>query len=295
MYSDSEFLKILWKYHKAHRRDLPWRNTHDPYRILVSEMMLQQTQVSRVLIKYKEFLKAFPTLKALAKAPITDVLKLWKGLGYNRRAFFLKRIADEVAVVHAGKFPKQYTEMLKLPGIGQSTAGAISVFSFNQKIAFLETNIRAVYMYFFFKKKISVTDAEIRAKLEETLSQIPTAKVREFYYTLYDYGSMLKSKLGKERQKLHAQHKGYKTQSSFIGSNRQLRAIILQYMVEVHPRPVTFQQISKHISQLIKDRKIRFEDSAETKKLTKVLVSHMQKEKQISYDTKKKVWAIITG
>lgn len=285
-----DFLKTIWKFHKTHRRDLPWRNTHDPYRILISEMMLQQTQVSRVLVKYREFLKAFPTLKALSRASIADVLKVWKGLGYNRRAFFLKKIADEVMQVHIGKLPCKYDELMKLPGIGQSTAGAVCVFSFEQKILFIETNIRAVIMHAFFKNKKVVTDQDIKNKLDEVLKLVPEKKVREFYYALYDYGTELKAILGKDRQKLHAQHAGYKKQSKFLGSNRQLRAIILQYIVEKNPAIISLKQIQTHISKLIRINKIPFADSLETKELISTLLAQMKKEGQIIDGVKNNTW-----
>src|SRR5437868_6093663 len=128
------FQAIIRRYYRVHGRELPWRNTRDPYRILISECMLQQTQVSRVLIKYKEFLKEFPTLRALADASPRQVLKAWQGLGYNRRALSLHALANEVRVTHKGILPHDREALLALPGIGQSTAGALLAFAFGEGV-----------------------------------------------------------------------------------------------------------------------------------------------------------------
>jgi A/G-specific adenine glycosylase len=125
-------------------RDLPWRHTRDPYHILVAEIMLQQTQVERVLPKYAAFLAAFPTLAHLAAAPTAEVIKQWAGLGYNRRAINLQRTARTVLAEHGGEFPRQVDALRRLPGIGPYTAGAIACFAFEQDVAFLDTNIRRV-------------------------------------------------------------------------------------------------------------------------------------------------------
>ena len=155
------FQKHILKWYKHNQRDMPWRQTRDPYKILVSEIMLQQTQVSRVLPKYAEFLQAFPTVETLAKAPEKKLLKVWSGLGYWRRARFLKATAKAVVRNHDGKFPKTPEELIKLPGIGPYTAGAVACFAFNNPQAFIDTNIRRVYLHFFFADKKDVTDKEI--------------------------------------------------------------------------------------------------------------------------------------
>ena len=128
----------------AHGRDLPWRRTRDPYAILVSEVMLQQTQVDRVLPKYAAFLAQFPTLVALADAPTAEVIRAWSGLGYNRRAVNLQRTARAVLSEHGGVFPRDVAALRALPGIGPYTAGAVACFAFEQDVAFLDTNIRRV-------------------------------------------------------------------------------------------------------------------------------------------------------
>src|SRR3989338_7324816 len=141
-----DFRSTVWKYWKEHgRHDLPWRLTHDPYRILVSEVMLQQTQVPRVIEKYKEFLKKFPTVRALAKASLSDVLKVWSGLGYNRRGKYLHDAAKEIVAV--GNIREALAS--SLPGVGPYTRAAVRVFAFNEPDILIETNIRAAYIHHF--------------------------------------------------------------------------------------------------------------------------------------------------
>ena len=253
----------VWNYYKKHKRDLPWRHTTDPYHILVSEVMLQQTQVSRVIPKYQEFLKKFPNIKSLARATKPEVLTLWQGLGYNRRALFLKKTCETLLEQSPSKpqtqgpqFPTSREELLKLPGIGQSTAGAILNFSFNIPTAFIETNIRAVFLYHFFKEASSVSDIHIYELIKETLKH-KKQKVdpREWFYALYDYGSMLKATLGKKKTALHKQSKHYNKQTSFKGSNRQIRSSILKLMLDMQDakgsitETVIIQKIIKKIPQ----------------------------------------------
>lgn len=276
------FLDRLWKFHAEHRRNnMPWRKTKDPFKILLSELMLQQTQVSRVLQKYDEFLINFPDLKAVHEAKTIDVLRVWKGLGYNRRAYFIKKIADELANpdtgtgAHAGSesgkpprkpfaFPNTYEELIKLPGIGQSTGGALVAFAFadktKEKIPFIETNIRVVFMHEFFNKKDSITDKEIVAKLEQCLAATDPKDIREFYYALYDYGTFLKASLGKERTTLHKKSAHYAKQSAFKGSVREMRAKILDALIKADKAKTTFTQktLEKIVAKAPEDKE-RFE------------------------------------
>ncbi len=240
-----KFKEEVWGHYKGYARDLPWRKTADPYCIFVSEMMLQQTQVSRVIPKYEAFIKKFPTLKKVASAPIPEILTLWQGLGYNRRALQLKRACEEIAKKHGGIFPADREELISLPGIGQSTAGAIRAFAFNLPSVFIETNIRAVYLYHFFKDSSSVSDKNILELIEATVDR---ESPREWYYALYDYGSMLKAKLGGEKTRIHKQSKHYNKQSKFEGSNRQIRSNILKSVLDLHSRKVrpTFETIKNN-------------------------------------------------
>lgn len=173
-------------YYFANKRNLPWRNTKDPYRILVSEVMLQQTKVRRVIPKYKAFLRKFPTPQALAQASLKDVLVLWQGLGYNRRAKMLHEAARCVVKEYNGKLPLDRETLETLPGVGPYTAGAICVFAYNQPTVIIETNIRSVYLHFFFKGKESVSDRDILRCIGESLY---VDNPMEWYSALMDYGS----------------------------------------------------------------------------------------------------------
>ncbi len=215
----STFRRTLRAFFTKNRRDLSWRRTHDPYKILVSEIMLQQTQVSRVLEKYKTWLKVFPNLHALAGASLSEVLKEWKGLGYNRRGLALYKIAQ--TLVHEGRLiPRTYDELVKLPGIGPNTAGSILAFAFDEPTVFIETNIRTVFIHHFGKGAKKISDDEIRGYVKATLDR---KNPREWYYALMDYGVHLKKTVGNKSRESAT----YRTQSRFKGSNRELRAAIL--------------------------------------------------------------------
>jgi A/G-specific adenine glycosylase len=227
------FQNTVWAWFSENKRDLPWRHTTNPYNILVSEIMLQQTQVPRVVEKYKEFLRAFPTVKKLASADLKDVLLVWQGLGYNRRGKFLWQAAKDIQERFGGRFPKNYEDLVGLPGVGDYTAKAVLTFSQNQRYVFVETNIRTVFFHHFFKDKKDVHDKEILELVEKTLPK--DGKYREWYSALMDYGTYLKSQgLGQNNKSKH-----YTKQSKFRGSFRQLRAQILKLWLE-KPRTLTW-------------------------------------------------------
>jgi A/G-specific adenine glycosylase len=219
------FRKIIYGHYAEIRRNLPWRKTRNPYRILVSEIMLQQTQIERVIEKYRLFIKSFPEFRSLAKAPLADVLKVWQGLGYNRRAIALKKISDIITKTYHNKLPNSQKELLKLPGIGPYSAAAITTFAFNQPAVFIETNIRRVFIHFFFPEKNAVPDTKLFSLVEKTLDRNDP---RHWYYALMDYGVMLgKSVPNPNRRSAH-----YQRQSRFQGSNRQIRGMILQTLIK---------------------------------------------------------------
>lgn len=220
--SSTTFKRIVWAHYKKHgRHDLPWRKTIDPYKIFVSEVMLQQTQVERVIPFYAEFTKRFPTVQKLAKAPLADVLRAWQGLGYNRRAKMLHTAAKEVVEKHREKFPRTREGLEALPGIGPYTAGAVAAFAYNQDVIFIETNIRTAITHHFFPKKKEVSDKEIVKILEEAY---PEGKSREWYSALMDYGAYLK----KSGVRINDRSKHYSKQSAFRGSLREARGAILR-------------------------------------------------------------------
>ncbi|OHB21003.1 MAG: hypothetical protein A3J67_05125 [Parcubacteria group bacterium RIFCSPHIGHO2_02_FULL_48_10b] len=219
------FQKEVWGYYRLHKRGFPWRKTKNPYRILVSEIMLQQTQADRVVLKYKEFIKKFPNLRALSKASLKSVLRAWQGLGYNRRAVHLKTIAREVTVRFGGKLPSEKEILMSSPGIGQSTAGAVRTFAFNKPEVFVETNIRTAFIHFFFPKKQKILDSDISKIVEVALDR---KNPREWYWALMDYGAMLKKAHGNAAARRSAH---YARQSPFKGSSREQRSKILKMIL----------------------------------------------------------------
>ena len=223
-----QFQEKILSWYKKNRRDLPWRNTKDPYHILVSEVMLQQTQVARVLPKYKEFLQKFPTLKTLAEASDKTILQTWASLGYWRRAKYLKQIAkilgNLVPKSLGTKFPSTPDALEMLPGIGHYTARALACFAFGNTEAFLDTNIRRVYLHFFFPERKNVSDAEI---LPIAKRAVWKKNPREWHYALFDYGAtVLKDK------KINKRSKHYAKQSKFEGSFRSFRTKVMRFLLD---------------------------------------------------------------
>lgn len=212
------FRQTVWEYYRANKRDMPWRDHHDAYEVIVSEFMLQQTQVSRVIPKFQSFMHSFPTLESLAKAPLADVLVAWQGLGYNRRAKFLHGAAGGLWSVPE---PYDVATLIQQPGIGPNTAAAIVTYAYNEPVVFIETNIRTVFLHEFFPNDRDITDKVILELVSQTVDR---NNPREWYWALMDYGAFLKSqKLGSI-----ARSKQYKKQSTFRGSLREMRGMILR-------------------------------------------------------------------
>lgn len=220
-----KFRAKIWRFYRRHGRNFPWRKTHNPYHILISEIMLQQTQVNRALIKYPLFLKQFPSIADLADAPFFKVLQVWQGLGYNRRALMLKRCAEQIHMRYDDKLPKDPALLKMLPGIGPSTAGAIAAFAHNFPYPFIETNIRRVFLHFFFPKQTRITDKKILPLVMKTTDR---KNPREWFWALMDYGAML----GKQKENANRRSSAHKTQSAFHGSRRELRGKILQILLQ---------------------------------------------------------------
>lgn len=251
------FKKTILSYYRRHgRHDLPWRKTTDPYKILVSEIMLQQTQVPRVIPKYRSFLKKFPNVRALARASLADVLSEWQGLGYNRRGLYLKRCAEQVVARFNGVFPADQTALKSLPGIGPATAADLLAFAWNIPVPAIETNIRSVFLHFFFADQSGVSDAELMPLIEKTLDR---KNPREWYWALFDYGAFLKTKTNPNIRSRH-----YTKQSPFKGSNREQRSRILKLILE-KPRTVagltrllpTAENIDRNVKDMIKEGLLR--------------------------------------
>jgi A/G-specific adenine glycosylase len=220
---EAQFIStVLQFYREEGRHALPWRKTRDPYKILVSELMLQQTQVDRVIPKYKAFLSVFPDVDSLAHAPLREVLLLWQGLGYNRRAKMLHGCAQMIVQEYNSVFPKEHQELVKLPGVGPYTASAVLAFAYGTKTPLIETNVRSAYLHHFFPLKTDVHDAEILPFIARTLEG--AEDVRTWYYALMDYGSYIKKTFGNPNTRsVH-----YAKQSTFKGSDRQIRGEIIR-------------------------------------------------------------------
>ncbi|MGK2896537.1 MAG: A/G-specific adenine glycosylase [Candidatus Saccharimonadales bacterium] len=248
---NEEFIELLWQ--KGHElyREMPWRKNTRAYYVLVSELMLQQTQVERVIPKFQAFITVFPDEKTLARASLSEVLKIWQGLGYNRRAKFLHEAAKKI--LERGSFPDTLDELMQLPGVGKNTAGAILAYSFNRPVIFIETNIRTVYIRHFFADDFDIDDKTIIGKLETTLDH---EHPREFYQALMDYGSDLKR--SGVRNILRSKH--YKKQSALKGSVREVRGQVIAVLSsgdmtlnKLKQRLVVDERFDKALAGLQKD------------------------------------------
>lgn len=221
----TEFKKIIWQYYRQHGRAFGWRHADDPYCVFISEVMLQQTQTVRVAYKYTEFMTRFPTLNSLAAATLKDVLSAWQGLGYNRRGMYLHQAAQQIVQNYNGIIPNDPELLVRLPGIGKATAASICAFAFNNPTIFIETNIRTVFIYFFFSGKENVHDKDIALLVQET---VDLEHARDWYYALMDYGVMLKKAVPNPSRK-SAHHT---KQSKFEGSDRQIRGMIIKLLAK---------------------------------------------------------------
>ena len=216
--------QVLAHYWKHGRHTLPWRQTRDPYAVLVSEVMLQQTQVDRVIPYFLRWMEKFPTPAKLAHARLADVLKEWSGLGYNRRAKMIHECAKTIVERHGGRVPKDAVALCALPGIGPYTAGAVRVFAFNEADTLLETNVRAVFLYHFFPRRSNVSDSTLAPLMEKAArGQEPST----WHAALMDYGSYLKrTHPNPSRRSAH-----HVRQSRFEGSSRQIRGRIIRTLL----------------------------------------------------------------
>lgn len=214
---------ILNWYSRYGRHHLPWRQDFEPYRVMVSEIMLQQTQVDRVIPKFEAFLKIFPSIQHLAAAEQSDVIKNWQGLGYNRRGLNLHRAAQKIVSDFSGEIPSSSEELLSLPGIGPYTTSSIQAFAFNMPSTVIETNVRTIYIYHFFPRRNDVSDTELTPHIDRTRDD---DNPRHWYSALMDYGAHLKKVLPNPSRR----SKHHTTQSKFEGSTRQVRGEVLKLL-----------------------------------------------------------------
>lgn len=242
------FQHTIKQFYQANKRSFPWRaQSNTPYHILVSEIMLQQTQTDRVVPKYKIFVRHFPNFKQLSKATLAEVITHWQGLGYNRRAQNLHQCAQVVVKKYNSRLPREAEQLIKLPGIGLYTAAAIQAFAFNIPSVVIETNIRTVFLHHFFANKKNIPDSDLFPLIQQTLD---TTNPREWYAALMDYGSYVKKTVGN----LSRNSKQYTKQSTFKGSNRQARGSILKCLTE-HTR-LTKQQLQCLYPTILSSQKL---------------------------------------
>lgn len=220
------FKEMIWDFYHQHGRQFAWRNVDNPYHVFISEVMLQQTQTSRVEHKFEEFIAAFSSFQMLSESSLADVLSVWQGLGYNRRGKYLHQAAQKIVACYDGVLPDEPEILVKLPGIGPATASSVAAFAYNRPTVFIETNIRSVFIHtFFHASKKGVTDKEIIALVEQTLDH---DNPREWYYALMDYGVYLKKNIPNPSRR----SKHYTKQSKFEGSDRQIRGKIIKLLIE---------------------------------------------------------------
>jgi len=222
----TQFQSQVYSFYIANRREFVWRQNITPYKIVISEVMLQQTQTARVVPKFEDWLQKFPDFAALAQASNHDVLTAWQGLGYNRRGLALLKIAQIVMTEHGSQLPNDPVVLQTFPAIGSNTAGSICAFAFNNPIVFIETNIRTVYTHTFFLGQSEISDKQLLPLIAQTVDQ---ANAREWYYALMDYGVYLKQNL----PKINAASKHYVRQSKFEGSKRQVRGAIIKILTQL--------------------------------------------------------------
>jgi len=220
------FQQKVRNFYLENYREMPWRKEPSAYFVFVSEVMLQQTQVPRVLVKFEEFIKKFPDFKSLASASNHEVLSFWSGLGYNRRAIFLRNAAIKIWEDYQGNVPNNHEYLVKLPGIGPNTASAIQAYVYNEPVVFVETNIRTVFLHEFFPGKHEIDDKNILSLVKQTVDK---QNPREWYWALMDYGTFLKKKFGNQNRR----SKQYTKQSKFEGSIRQVRAAIIRSLIKI--------------------------------------------------------------
>lgn len=251
------FRRAVLDYYSKNKRILPWRETINPYWVLLSEVMLQQTQVPRVLIKFDEFIGVFPDFETLASADLPKVLNTWQGLGYNRRGKYLRDAAQQIVSRFGSVVPKSPELVDELPGIGIATASAIVTYTYNIPTVFIETNIRRVFIHHFFEDSAEVSDAEIFPLVAETVDK---DSPRDWYYALMDYGTYLaKTVINPNRRSKH-----YAVQSKFEGSVRQVRGELLRYFLknneaeyEELQEQFTDERLGNALGGLVKDGLIR--------------------------------------
>ena len=248
----TEFVRRVLRHGSEQYRDFAWRRTTDPYAVLVSEVMLQQTQTVRVQRYFDAWLARFPTADALAAASIGDVLEAWQGLGYNRRALLLKQTGERISEQYGGEVPATYEDLLALPGVGAATAAGVLVFAYNRSAVYLETNVRTVVLHEWFGNRDQIGDGEIREVLVHAARVCGDQKIppRVWNYALLDWGAYLKRTIPNPSRR----SKHHSVQSRFEGSRRQKRATLLRAVLTADGgSAVDYAQTSGYDLDIVED------------------------------------------
>lgn len=232
-----QFRSLVNEYYRINGRSLIWREKITPYGVFVSEIMLQQTQVSRVIERYPRFISRFPDFSTLAAASTAEVLAEWQGMGYNRRGLYLKRASEIIIAQYESTLPRSVSYLDELPGIGPATAAAMVTYAYNLPIPFIETNIRRVFIHHFFENREVVDDKEIFPLVEQTIDH---DNPRGWFYALMDYGSHLAKIVSNPNRR----SKHYAKQTPFEGSDRQIRGKVLRALLTEGVQ--TSQQLQKY-------------------------------------------------
>jgi A/G-specific adenine glycosylase len=234
-----EFQKMIWDFYAKNKREMPWRHTSNDYYVLLSEIMLQQTQVPRVMTKFAEFIEVLPNFKALATSPLQTLLGVWQGMGYNRRALYLQKTAQIIVNEHNNTVPRNPSILETFPGIGKATAASIVVYTYNLPFVFIETNIRRIYIHHFFHDEQDIDDKQLYPLVAATMDM---ENPRDWYYALMDYGSQLpKQVVNPNRRSKH-----YVVQSPLEGSDRQIRGLLLKHLLT---KPMTAEDAAIDIAK----------------------------------------------
>jgi A/G-specific adenine glycosylase len=261
----TQFQNKILQYYKKNGRDLPWRNTTDAYNILISELMLQQTQVSRVIDYYTTWLKTWPTIQHLAQANFKDVLQAWMGLGYNTRGINLHKASKIIVQHYNADVIAAMDEYKKIPGVGKYTSQAVKIFSTNADIVTVDTNIRRIFIHEFDLSQ-DISDSELWSIAQHCL---PKGKSRQWHNALMDYGAMY---LTSKKTGISPKTK----QSTFEGSDRQIRAQILRDLLNT---PLTIHDLTQHYDHTT-DRLLKI-----LEKMKKQGIIKKEKEKYLLNET----------
>ena len=260
-------------------REMPWRVDISAYAVWISESMLQQTQVARVIPKFESFIRAFPAPDALAAAATSDVLEAWQGLGYNRRALALKRAAEIISHEYGGVLPKTRDQLIQLPGIGPATSAGIMAFAYDKPATYLETNVRSVFIHHFYRDEDGIKDSDVAKLVEQAC---PSKRIRQWYWGLLDYGAYLKKNVVNPGRKSAT----YAKQSKFEGSYRQKRSFLMREVLADECAT------TKVLMQKLNDFELREARDLLSEQEVQDILEDLARDGFVSHDAKTDTWEI---